>query len=279
MDIPIIPIRQTAFAAWRTLFANPGAYLRLSWLPFVVILAANAAMATTGFGGAPTGPAASFSEFLRQLLGIFAEWAVWLLMVPVATAWSRHAEGRERPTLAFGRTERDYLWRYLALILLLFCTAAIPSRLSFGLGQELRAMIGFFPHFMARAATYPVFLAGLAVAFRFALILPAAAVGRPLRLGESWNLVRANELAVAGVLILASLPVIPVQFVLALAADGVTASGHAGALAIALRKTFALWLIWPVWAAALALMHARLTSAAVAARIPVAGEPAPNPAQ
>jgi hypothetical protein len=255
MDAPKIPVRETAFAAWRILLGNFGAYLRLSWPPFAIILAANAAMAAAG-------SAASVPELLRHLLGIFADWAIWLVMIPVATAWSRLAGGRKTPALAFGRAERDYLWRYLALILLLFCTTAIPGRLSYGLGHELRATIGFAPLFMAQAAIYPVFLAGLAVVMRCALVLPAAAAGQPLRLRDSWSLVRRNELAVAGVLILASLPVLPVQFTMALAVDGIAAGSLAGTLTIALRKTVVLWLVWPVWAAALALLHARLTSAA-----------------
>jgi len=279
MDRPDIPVWRTARAAWGVLYANFGVYLRLSCVPFALILAANAAMTATGFGGTPAGPAASVAELFRHLLGILLEWSVWLAMAPVATAWSRMATGRQPAALTFSSAERDYILRYFLLILLLFAAAAAPGRLSYGIGHELRATIGVYPMFLAQAASYPVFLAGLIVAMRLSLILPAAAGQRPLRPRDSWRLVRSNELAVAGVLVLASLPAIPLQFAMALATDGVMAGDIVGIVVVALRKTLVLWLVWPVWAAALALLHHRLVADQGTGPRPVTGAPAATPAR
>jgi len=108
------------------LFRNFGTYLRLSGLPFLILFVASTGMQFFYRDVAGLGDE---GQVLIGAIGQLFEGSLWLLTIPVATAWTRMVllNAEQRVQLFVGRAEAIYLWRYVCLSLV-----ALPPLLPFG---------------------------------------------------------------------------------------------------------------------------------------------------
>ncbi len=181
---------------FRRLFANPGAAIRVSWLPYTLLM-------LLGWGwftpfremlGALGGPGAGMGYGIGWLWPVLLYTLLSLILVGwVAVPWHRFLLlGESPPVVPLPRPGR--VLRYALKTLVLFILIGVPAALA---GAFL---VWLAVHVFATAPPGPMVLmtpAGLLMAFfvyflvlalflSLGQVLPALAIGRPLGLGEAW---------------------------------------------------------------------------------------------
>ena len=204
-----VPVWRTAVESYRFVFANLDRFLALGWLPILVIFGVNLA-----FG---------FLDRLhiRDLVWLLScvPWAVF------AVRWHRLVLLKDRAG-AFKELFAPRNLRFLTYALFLSLTAGVIAMfvmvsavffVSLTLGTEAdlpgtsQAAAGLNPWLVFNwAVTILLYLPVL----RFTLLLPGAAVDRPLSLGQAWREMGGNSWRYISVVILMVIPYLPVYFFL-----------------------------------------------------------------
>lgn len=201
------------------LLRNLGPALRVSAGPVLIAFLVTAVLGALGLGAA-LGPGADFS----QPAGIGAGWGftlfvgtllamlLWLFVLSwVAVAWHRYILLEEQPGL-LPPLRSDLVWPYLGrtvLLALLLILLAIPVSIVAGF-----LLYGAGPENLVAVFVVQTVLSLLLgwVAMRLSLVLPARALDRPLRFGESW----AATAPVSGAIFVVVLVLAVINAVLAL---------------------------------------------------------------
>lgn len=179
-----VPVGDTVAEAYRGVFGRPGLLLELAWLPLLVMLAAALlpdfvglnlpVIALSPLGESAGLPVRDLVEALVAVLALNAFAVRWHHAVLFANA------GGVPPGLflrAWGR--------FLLYMLGLYLASAAPVALAVA-GAALAGVGLALPGLVLIPAAVSL------LAFRWSLLLPAAAYGRPLGLGEAWRQMRGN---------------------------------------------------------------------------------------
>jgi hypothetical protein len=268
MNAPPLPILAISLDAYRILFRNFGTFLRLSWLPFLTIIAASTGIE---FFYRDVAGWADDGNALLRMSAIFFEGCLWILTIPVATAWTRMLllNGDPWVHLSLGRAEAIYLWRYVCLslvalgpgALVVAMSVVIPGFPSYGLDSiDPEASTELFGIILA-AIFILVVAFSLIMVSRLLLALPAAAIGNASRLRDSFALTKGRMWALVAILILTMLPewlgsLVPIIW----ESDTELGpnDGIFSAAWIAIQYYVASWLFFPVSVGALALAYRHL---------------------
>lgn len=278
MTTPPLPVRAITAEAYRILFGNFGTYLRLCWLPFLILFAVSTGMQFFYRDVAGLGEDGDIFLFA---MGTSIEGSIWILTLPIATAWTRLVlQYSEQGTqLALGRAEWVYLLRYVCLYLL----AAVAFALAFALPFLIEEWTGIDPDnifpeesnefivsFLA-AVFAPAAIFALFMISRFLPSLPAAAVGNASRLRDSFALTKGQMWALLAIMLLTLAPeAIGVAIPIAWGDDLELgpSDGIFWAAWIAIQYYAASWLFFPVSVGALALAYRHLGGMTGAAETP-----------
>ncbi len=189
--------------ALRMLFANLPAAIRVSWLPFLLMVVANWYYLRYMRGVMvmmPHGPSiepARLGEYGLVVLGYTILTGV--LFAWIAVGWHRYILLEEEPG-AVAAPPMSRVLAYFGRSILLALIVVIPTAL---VGVVLGAMIGVIAaagqvSSPGAATAFGVFV-GLVIWFvalfffyRFGIVLPATAIGRPLGFGEAWRATRGT---------------------------------------------------------------------------------------
>lgn len=127
----------------------------------------------------------------------------------IAVAWHRYVLLDEMPAGPVPPFEGRRILAYFGLSLLL-ALIAIPVFIAGSVIGGLLAAGGLVPGVLGILVVYGL---GLVIGYRFALILPASAVDRPLRLGDAWQATRGASGTIFTVAFLSALAVVAVMLV------------------------------------------------------------------
>ncbi len=199
----IIPVGRTAIESYRFVFINLDRFLALGWAPLAVNVATQAViLAVMGAGteAMEFGPA----RFVETTLISLPSYAMYVLF---AVRWHRFYLLDERHGL-FTEVLAVRNWRFLGYVLLLNLAPGVP-KLIFG------------------PSGWPVVMVLYFVFLRFSLVLPSAAVDRPLGLGAAGRIMRGYIVPYVAIVILIAIPAIIVAGILAAVVfSGMFAGGH-----------------------------------------------------
>ena len=236
-----IVIWATVLESYRVILKHPLAFLRICWLPLIILFLLNLIFGTFGPGAASAEPAVVLAEVGRVLVNILAQTTVAAV---VLVAWHRVVmlgpEGHSGLlAVALGLREMRYLLAWLLLsvlflVLIILCFAvivAIGFATLLGLKVGLTLLnashllyLGGTDHFfiLQLASLAPAFLLATYVASRLSLILPAMATDRQRSVRRAWTLSAGNgwRLTVASLFVM--LPVECVSVSSAYAAHSAT---------------------------------------------------------
>jgi len=170
--------------------------------------------------------------------------ALWLLLVPAITAWHRHvllgpAAGPARGLYRFGRAEWLYVEKTVllgALGLLVALALAVPAGVLAALA-DVAAGLGSLD-MIGQPVVMTVLVAAALIMVPWALVLPAAALGRSLPLSGARAAGRGNRWRLIAVILLAYLPELVVsglitRLALALLGDAAASTGGRAVLTVA----------------------------------------------
>lgn len=234
-----IAIWATVMKSYRFILAHPLAFLRIGWLPLIVLFLLNLVFGTFGPVAASLEPAVVLAESGRVLANIMAQTTVAAV---VLVAWHRVVmlgpEGHSGLlAVALGLREMRYLLAWLLLsvlflVLIVLCfglVVAIGFVILLGLKLGLTLFgarhlldLGGADQFMILelASLAPAFLLATYVASRLSLILPALATDKRRSVRRAWSLSVGNGWRLTLASILVMLPVECVSVTSAFAAHG-----------------------------------------------------------
>jgi len=210
-----LPVWQTVGACFALVVRNLGQLARIGWLWVLIVAAAYVALDQVPLGEEES----ILLDAIAAFAGISVTLLEWLFLASIAVAWHRLILRQERVTgLVYLRLDRT-VWLYLLYSLLLAVLVGAPILLSTAL-LHLAVSLVFSPETLTTIAL-PALTLGLAAAFvllpasallfllvlpRLSLVLPAAALERPLSLRDAWRVSRANTLRLALATLLCTLP-------------------------------------------------------------------------
>jgi hypothetical protein len=177
--------------AIRLVFDNLGAVLRISLLLYLIqagiglVLAYLALMAIFSAGG-PVSP------WVTTGIGAVVSLLQLLPVIWIAVAWHRFILIDELPGTVLPVFNRDRLLAYLGyslLLALIFIAIYVPVAIALALLARVSPPAG---PLLAILLNLVALFALLVVGYRLGLILPASALGRPLRMGEAWAATRGR---------------------------------------------------------------------------------------
>ncbi len=180
----IIPVGRTAIESYRFVFINLDRFLALAWAPMAVNVATHAVILAVMGAGAE---AMEFSpaRFVETTLISLPSYAMYVLF---AVRWHRLYLLEERHGV-FTEVFAVRNWRFLGYVLLLSLATDVPELILGPSGWPVSMVVSF------------VFL-------RFSLVLPSAAVDRPVGLGEAWRKMRGYIVPYFAIFILIAIPAI-----------------------------------------------------------------------
>ena len=207
----IIPVGRTAVESYRFVFANLDRFLALGWAPMAVNVATHAVILVV-IGVRTEALEFSPAIFVEITLISLPSFAMYVLF---AVRWHRFYLLDERHGV-FTEVFAVRNWRFLGYVLLLTLAPDVP-KLIFG------------------PSGWPVVVVLYLVFFRFSLVLPSAAVDRPLGLGEAWRNMRGYIVPYFAIIILIAIPAgIVSGIVAAIVFSGISAGGYEDAFERAL---------------------------------------------
>ena len=199
----IIPVGRTAIESYRFVFINLDRFLALGWAPMVVSVATNAVILAV-IGAGPEAMEFSLLRYVETTLISLPSYAMYVLF---AVRWHRFYLLEERHGV-FTEVFAVRNWRFLGYVLLLSLAPDVPKWI-------------FGP------SGWPVVMVLYFVFLRFSMVLPSAAVDRPLGLGEAWRKMRRYIVPYVAVSILIAIPVGIVSAIVAMVVfRGMFAGGH-----------------------------------------------------
>lgn len=190
--------------AYGLTFTNLGLFARVATVPFLLIVAMNLAVV---FFARPTPP--GWVSIAQEILS-------FIIQVPLLTSWHRFVllpRNHALPTMGFNFTLREVrFFGYLVLMTLSFGAAFLF------LGAAGRN-VG-----VAAFLVLILLVVLLLLWARLCLVFPAAAVGAPVRLADSWGITRGNGWRIFWLTILISLPFAGVTLVMGMILAAIIAS-------------------------------------------------------
>ncbi len=236
-----IVIRTTVLESYRFILKHPLAFLRIGWLPLIVLFLLNLVFGTFGPGAASGETAIVLAEVGRVMANILAQTTVAAV---VLVAWHRVVmfgpDGHSGLlAVALGLREMRYLlaWLLLSVLFLVLIILCFALVVAIGLATLLGLQVGLTlfnvehlldlggaDHFMILelASLAPAFLLATYFASRLSLILPALATDRQRSLRRAWTLSDGNGWRLTLASILVMLPVECVSVSSAYAAHNAT---------------------------------------------------------
>ena len=195
-----LPLLATLKGAWSALPRNLGLTFQLYW-PWLAVLVTCFLAFRTGVllnsWNAPASPTLIGGAIWFP--GLVAFFAVILAVPAIAVGWIRGIHRGERPTAPI-RID-GAVWRFIGWSLLLGLVIGVMNAIVALIATAIGAAavgLGDGPMSIARLMTLLpilIYLSLLPVAFltsRFILVLPAAAIGQSVGLGDSFRLTRGN---------------------------------------------------------------------------------------
>ena len=213
-----VPGWRTAIGSYGFVFSNLGRFFALGWLLFLIAVAAQIIGVLVlgerlGWGAETLQRSPAYPAYVVATVLIFVVY--FAMFLAFAVRWHRFYLLDERESV-FSEILAARNWRFLGYILLLALAPFLPMLIGMiiglgaaisgaGLPQEgmmagLLAIIVIF----AWLSTFVLYF----VVFRFSLVLPAAAVDRPIGLGEAWRGLGGNTRRYVGAIILVAIPMI-----------------------------------------------------------------------
>ncbi len=194
-----VPFLDTAVESFYFVFSNLGRFFALGWLPLVIGVASSMAsgfLTETGSGENRSG-----ADWVIYIVLLAASIAMYIVF---AVRWHRFFLLDERESV-FGEILAARNWRFLGYTLLLTYAPFVPMLIEYFVGSE--TFWSWAVPGTGRMASMEILtLAGLylfavtlfTILLRFYLVLPATAVGRPLTLGDAWDIMRGNSWRLIG---------------------------------------------------------------------------------
>lgn len=175
--------------AVKMIFSDFGTTLKIS-LPVIVMMVIQLALLAAS--GASAG-SSGWSDIIIRILDLIA--SLW-----VAVAWHRYVLLTEYPDGVLPRFHGAEMAKYLGKTMLLLLIVIAPGAIVVLLGSRTGAIGG-------GSVTLALVLVLILtwVSMRLSVILPAAAVGKPLRLAEAWQATRPISVGLIGLLFLTCL--------------------------------------------------------------------------
>jgi hypothetical protein len=181
--------------AYRLTFSNLGLFARTAAMPFALIMAMTIAVILFADPKADVWVAPA-----QEIL-------TFIIEVPLLTSWHRFTllpRNQALPTMGFTFTLREV--RFFGYLLLMTLSFSIPF-----------IVFGATAPAVGSAAVLFFFAAVVAVLLlwaRLGLVFPAAAVGDPVKLADSWQITQGNGWRIFWLMILVSLPFAAVMLAL-----------------------------------------------------------------
>ena len=215
-----VPVWRTAVESYGFVFFNLGRLLALGW-PLLMIATAALIVGELFTGGRSSWEAETRQQSPAHVVANILFGVLFYAMVLVfVVRWHRFFLLGERESV-FVNLFASRNWRFLGYLLLLALAPLLPMLIALiivlgvaisvagspqeGMVTGPLAVLFFFAWF-APFVLYFVF-------FRFSLVLPAAAVDRPIGLAESWRKLRGNTGRLLGALYLVPLPIMILVFI------------------------------------------------------------------
>jgi hypothetical protein len=247
---PKLPFWDTVGLSYSTYFSNFIDALRASWLWLIVAAALTAVASWSQWSWMADVMANAKAGFRPQLarpfetvlLGNLDNVILLLAGVSIAVAWHRRMILNEQPPFSGINIVTKNLWRYIvnavALFFIMFLPMAIfvlPGILLFAPRPETTPSLIFFLQIPIAFAAYG---AGLAIATRLTLLLPARAIGNTnLTFTQAWNRTRGNVWRLLWGIAATTIPPMIIIQIAVLAKIGFTGRGSLGGLDFAAQMT------------------------------------------
>ena len=220
-----LPVWRIVGDSYRILFGNFGTYVRLSWLPYLVMTLGLAMLELYDRNTGDFPEDAIVAPLLFSLLIIVLAIVLSFVSIPISTAWTRfvyfdQGPTRDRVSYSWQTEEFIYLRRYIVLIVLfvllilvlLVALLILAVALSFLVDAVYEAMDAYFEseQELSTQALLTIFVPITLVAWflvcRFFPAFPAAAINRPSRLRDSWRLAKGHTGRIFAISLIANLP-------------------------------------------------------------------------
>jgi hypothetical protein len=216
-----VPLWRTAIDSYGFVFGNLDRFLALGWI--LLLIAAAVQIVGALVMGERLGWGAETLQVSPAYVAVNILFSIifYAMFLFFAVRWHRFYLLDERESV-FSEILAARNWRFLGYILLLALAPFLPMVIGMiiglgaaisgaGLPQE-ETVAGLLATFVLFAwlATFVLFF----VFLRFSLVLPAAAVDRPIGLGEAWRNMRGNTWRYIGAIILVAIPIIIVILIL-----------------------------------------------------------------
>jgi hypothetical protein len=191
-----VPVGVVASLAYRTVFTRLGRIFDLGWLPILVLLALDI---LPGLVALP-------EDGIADAIDVGRAAASMLCFAAIAVRWYHALLLPEEGAVSRLFILRGWM-RFAAWWLALSCVALAPFAIAvLGLATGIVAA----DDEAAILALAAVAIAATLAANRCSLLLPAAALGRPLGLGAAWRLMRGNTWRLVGATLLVMMPALAV---------------------------------------------------------------------
>lgn len=170
----------------RMVLNNLGTALRVSLVLYLLPALAQILLFRSYEGAAAgTIPGVSGSSLIVLVISLLS--SLW-----IAVGWHRYVLTGEEPRgwlPAWHPSEMiSYFWRSLLIGLLVFAVMMVAMIVVMVLGSLARSLLGILAFGLVGLASY--------IFFRVALVLPAAALGRPMPLRTSWQATREDSASI-----------------------------------------------------------------------------------
>lgn len=204
----------------KQVFGNLSAALRISLILSLVPLAASFALGIDGFFRNP-----EEFQFMLQMGNVpIVSFIVFLLIslvtaIWIAVAWHRYVLLGEAPGAVVPAPNGERMLSYLGSTVILviigivlgFVIGLVGGFILSALFSSVRTMTGVY---IAMVVAFVVIaLPILVIMTRLSLVLPAAAVGKPLGLGGSWDATRGTTGTIVVVVIVLALASLALQYI------------------------------------------------------------------
>lgn len=240
--------------------------MRLSWLPFLLVIAGTATFRFY-FPDIASGGADSESFSFRNL-GPFLEIVIWFATIPLATAWTRlillQQDNTQHPvSLRLRREEAVYLGQYVVLLLAILAlivapfgiaAALLPANEAGEMSDAIYFLIFFVLLVVAVIVSFVIFVPNL-------LVLPAAASGQPSSFRNSRRLSKGNIIRIGLILVFALAPELLEVFLTDFEEEASAPADDeawSDTLLAAIQEFIISWLFFTISIASLALIYKRL---------------------
>lgn len=194
LALPILIANRAGQMGWklflhsvRMVLDNLGVALRLSAVLYVV----QEILFTTLIGKTAGQTPAAAGGLMDVLIALITLVVTVLFGLWIAVGWHRFVLTGEQPAGLVPRWHGSaigaYLWKSLGIGLLLGLMFGVLAGLALGVTQAIPQLAGLVTFGIVGLASY--------IFFRIGLVLPAAAMGRPLTLRESWEATKSDDKA------------------------------------------------------------------------------------